>query len=494
MTSFFPFSLQLMPSISIKKSAPLAILLPLLTSVGFLGWIGFENGRRTADKLANQTMNGLSSQIDQKLQNFLNQPILINQINANAIQLNQFDLNKPDSFQKHFWSQMQLFKDVNGIQFGYESSGKLRGIVREKKQGKEILTYDAADSFDGKENTLYKYQVQLEGKRAEKAFDKFPNYLTRKRLWYIRAKEAQQATWTEIFKKRTSETVQLRLTAVHPVYSQDDKKLVGVLAVDFFLSQISEFLKTVNKDVKQIDSGKISSFILDEKGELVASSTESSKKPIFQDIKENSEKVQRLKASQSNDSLIKVTGIEIEKRFQGDFDKVKGQASDFKLTEGVSEPQRIKVQRFKNKNLDWLVVVIVPDQVFMESIQHTRNVALILAIGTVGFSIVLGLVVTRWLINPILQLNNAAEKIVSEEFDPDSLDSVTKRNDEIGELARVFQQMANVVYTREKSLKQQVEDLRSETDRAKKAAVAQQLTGNVDVQALLARSQKARLK
>jgi HAMP domain-containing protein len=468
-----------MPSFSIKKTAPFAILFPLLTCVGLLGWIGFENGRRTANKLADTTMNSLSNQIHDKLQSLISQPMFINQTNAEAIRLGHIDLNKPDSLLANFWSQMQVFKNVNGIQFGY-SAGQLRGIVRESKE--QTLTFDVVEN---NQNVLKKYNVEGKGNRAKEASRKIDNYFTQKRLWYIEGKKSQEPIWTEIFKKKASENVELRVTAVQSIYQQN--KLVGVLAVDFFLSQVSEFLKSI----KKFESNEILIFIVDQEGKLVASTTDSDRNPIFTDITESSDKIKRLKASQSNDRLIKVTGIELETHHQNSNNQNKDVS--FKLEKDVSEIQRVQVRHVRKENLNWRVVVVVPERIFMQSIHNTRYVAIILAVCTVGVSIVLGLWVTNWLINPILQLSNAAEKIVSEEFDANSLDLMTKRNDEIGELSRVFQQMANIVYTREKSLKQQVQDLISETDKAKKAAFAQQQTG-VDVQALLARSQYVREK
>ncbi|MEL7246701.1 MAG: histidine kinase, partial [Cyanobacteria bacterium J06573_2] len=67
-------------------------------------------------------------------------------------------------------------------------------------------------------------------------------------------------------------------------------------------------------------------------------------------------------------------------------------------------------------------------------------------------------------------------------------------SDEIGEFAAVFKEMSQEIFAREQSLKGKVEELRQETDQAKKVALASQLSGNVDVNTLLSRSQQARQK
>jgi len=50
----------------------------------------------------------------------------------------------------------------------------------------------------------------------------------------------------------------------------------------------------------------------------------------------------------------------------------------------------------------------------------------------------------------------AATAIKANAFQPESLDEVARRSDELGQLALVFQEMARQVYTREQQLQRQV--------------------------------------
>lgn len=62
----------------------------------------------------------------------------------------------------------------------------------------------------------------------------------------------------------------------------------------------------------------------------------------------------------------------------------------------------------------------------------------------------------------------AAVAIEAGIYDPESLDEVARRTDELGQLARVFQRMTRQVYAREQKLKQQVQEMRIEIDQIKK--------------------------
>ncbi len=73
-------------------------------------------------------------------------------------------------------------------------------------------------------------------------------------------------------------------------------------------------------------------------------------------------------------------------------------------------------------------------------------------------------------------ITRAAAAVEAGTFDLDSLNSVARREDSLGQLARVFQDMARQVYEREARLKQQVLELRIEIDDAKKARQVAEIT------------------
>lgn len=66
-------------------------------------------------------------------------------------------------------------------------------------------------------------------------------------------------------------------------------------------------------------------------------------------------------------------------------------------------------------------------------------------------------------------ITNAAAAVETGTFEISSLDGVAARKDELGQLARVFQKMTEQVKLREMQLKQQVQELKIEIDKSKKA-------------------------
>ena len=86
----------------------------------------------------------------------------------------------------------------------------------------------------------------------------------------------------------------------------------------------------------------------------------------------------------------------------------------------------------------------------------------------------------------------AAAAIQASAFEPESLDAVAARPDELGQLAQVFQEMARQVYRREQQLKQQVQQLRVEIDQERRAREVADITESEYFQQLLGKADDLR--
>ncbi len=475
--------------LSLKTTVPIVFLIPLVICVGMLSAIAIISGKNTAEKFKKQSMTAVNNQIKERLKNYLEEPNLINQINTDAIREGQLNLQNINILEKYFWRQAKLFKNVNGIQFGTEDV-RLRGIVREEKNK---LSFNVVDTSTKSENVVFK--ADDKGNRGEiRKPQNTEKYDPRERDWYKAALGKNKSTWTKVFAKKTSSKIQLRLSAVQPVYDKKSNKLLGVLAVDFFLNQIADFLKELSciPSTNKISTNKTGRtiFIVERSGKLIATSSASKEKPLFM---RKGNDIKRVTASDSRDLLIRDAAKKVRKKYSNWENIEPEQLLDFSYK---GETQIVKITPFDEYNLNWFVVLVVAEKEFMQSVQQTINTTIILGIGIFIFSILLVLLVTNWLIKPILRLNNAAKQIEDDSipFEPEKIEPIAQRSDEIGELAGMFKEMALQIFAREQSLNSKVEELRQESDQAKKAALASQLSGNVDVHTLLLRSQQARQK
>ena len=87
---------------------------------------------------------------------------------------------------------------------------------------------------------------------------------------------------------------------------------------------------------------------------------------------------------------------------------------------------------------------------------------------------------------------DAAGAVEAGTFENDSLNGVAARPDALGQLARVFQQMAREVRAREDRLKQQVQELRIEIDQVRQAKKVAEITSSDYFKDLRARADELR--
>src|SRR5215472_31141 len=86
----------------------------------------------------------------------------------------------------------------------------------------------------------------------------------------------------------------------------------------------------------------------------------------------------------------------------------------------------------------------------------------------------------------------AAAAIKANTFQPESLDEVAQRSDELGQLAQVFQEMARQVYAREQQLQRQMQQLRIEIDQERRAREVADITESEYFQQLLGKADELR--
>jgi DNA repair ATPase RecN len=75
-----------------------------------------------------------------------------------------------------------------------------------------------------------------------------------------------------------------------------------------------------------------------------------------------------------------------------------------------------------------------------------------------------------------MRVTAAAVAVEAGVYQPETLDEVAERTDELGQLARVFQRMERQVYSREQRLKQEVEELLIEVDKSRQARQVAEIT------------------
>jgi signal transduction histidine kinase len=211
--------------------------------------------------------------------------------------------------------------------------------------------------------------------------------------------------------------------------------LLGVVGSDVTLAELNDFLRTL----KVGETGK--SFIIERDGLLVASSSESL--PF-------TPQSERIPATELEDALIRATAgylqtgmplaqIESARQLEFDFD---------------GERQFLQITPWRDRHgLDWLIAVVIPEADFMAEIQANTRTTLALMLGALILTGLIGLLTARWVVHPILGLNQAAARLAGGDW---GQHLPTERHDELGQLANTFNGMAQQLRELFQNLEQKV--------------------------------------
>jgi sigma-B regulation protein RsbU (phosphoserine phosphatase) len=270
----------------------------------------------------------------------------------------------------------------------------------------------------------------MQGQRGEKSISFVPMYDPKQQMWYQNAARTQRTHWAvQVGKSNWSEIFSffgqtwLSVTQSKPLFKNG--KFLGVVAIDFTLTDLSRFLHELSI------SPRGQTFIMERDGKLIATSTQEK----LYSLSLIDKKVQRLVAYESQSLQIRQTAQFIQQNLPHIFQIQQATQFDYWLE---NERQWVKILPFSNDNLDWLIVVVVPEHDFTGEIDKNTRLTILSASVALLSSLLLSLLISHWVIRPISYLNQAAHHLAQRTW----TQLPVERTDELGELAHSFNRMA----------------------------------------------------
>ncbi|MEG4573133.1 ATP-binding protein [Microcoleus sp. N3A4] len=423
-------------------------VLQIVGAVGLVGYLSFRNGQKAVNNLASQLMSEVSLRVEQNLQVYLTTPHQINQTKLDAVKLGLLKMDNLSAWEKYLWRQVQLYPYIN-----YTSVSNEKGDYRSGEQmSNGSRTMNVIEKSTGL--NFYSYNTNERGDRTTVATI-VKNFNNRQHPAYKSAVKAGKPTWSSVYVSLLEPT--LIISALQPAYSEKNQ-LEGVLSAALRLDHFGRFLNSL----KVGKSGQ--TFIIDRQGTLLATST--TEKPF----RTKANKKQLFKVEESSNPFTQATAKYLTAQFQK-LDQI--QKSELLSFEIDKKRQFLKVLPFQDgKGLDWLIVVVVPEADFTKEIDANTRTAVLLCFAALGVAVAIGILTSRWVTNPISILNTAAKNIAKGEWDK-TVES--ERSDELGELAKSFNSMAQQLQQSFETLEHRVQERTAELAVAKdKAEVANQ--------------------
>ncbi|WP_416671907.1 hybrid sensor histidine kinase/response regulator [Egbenema bharatensis] len=370
-------------------------VLQIATAVGLTGYLSLRNGERAVNEVAAELRQETTARIQQRLDQYLAMPFLVNQSTLDAIELGLLDLTDLPTLQRYFCRQSQSFDPVNFVYYG-SAEGEFAGGGFPLGRSRPMQVHLVERS---QPELLRFYHSDAQGNPLQ-LVQETPNFVVQSRPWYVAAVESGQPTWGEIFTFQAFPT--MAIPASMPIYNSDGR-LQGVIANNFFLEQVSDFLQT-------LEIGRTGqTFIIERSGLLVASST------LDQPFLVEAGAAQRIDALTSSDTLLSATAHYLIEQF-GNFEQIH-QSTQLKF-QLDGQPQFLQVLPYQDgRGIDWLIVVVVPEADFMGTIQKNTQKTIALCMLALVVAILLGSRTSHWIAQPILRLNQSAKSLSRGEFD-----------------------------------------------------------------------------
>ncbi|MDZ8065989.1 MAG: ATP-binding protein [Nostoc sp. DedQUE08] len=377
---------------SLFKGVPLSgilvalFVLQILLAVGLTAYLSIGNGQKAINEVASELRHEVANRVEQNLQTYLATGRQVLGSNQNIINMGLLKIENLANWESYLIEQLKIFPDALAI----TASNEQEYLAVEKFNDRQFLLRKA-DKSTGYD--LYTYIIDSQGQRTQLP-EVIKNYDARSRPDYQTAVTAKKFSFSQIFTPRTEPT--LLISASLPIYNSQGE-LLGVNSTLTHLSQIGNLLQ----NIKVGKSGQI--FIIERSGLLVASSTNE------EPFRLQNGKPIRLAASQSGNSLTQATAKYLATKFSN-FDRIQGlQQLDFSLD---GKRQFLEVRPFEGEpNVNWLIIVAVPEADFMGQINRNIQTTIFLCLGALGLAIILGIVTARWITQPILHFSKATKDL-----------------------------------------------------------------------------------
>ena len=410
------FSASLSGKHSLRTVLIVAFVSQIIAAMGLTAWLLFYNGQRAVAELATQLRNESTARIQQHLKNHMAVPLLVNQLNAEAIRLGLLDLTDQVHLEGYLWNQIKQFDTLSYIAIATEQPI----YIGTHTPAENIIYLEILDKTT--QGHLEVWNTNVQGQRTERK-QVLNNYDPRTRPWYQAVAKAGKPIWSEVFVYFSGAGI--GISANHPIYNQQGH-LIAVASADITLTKISKFLHSLNVG----QHGQ--TFIMTRSGGLVATST--NEKPYI--INQTTQQAEPIKATSSRNALTSATVNYLMQQF-GDLKHINhNQQLSFRYQ---GELQFLQVVPFQDQwGLDWLIVVVVPETDFMETIHTNSQVVLLWFILALILAILIGIFTARWIVQPIQWLDSVAQQLAGGKWDQTL---PTERHDEIGNLAKSFSRM-----------------------------------------------------
>ena len=364
------------------------ISLLVLTAVPIVGYMHYRNRDATLE-LADEIMLYLSEAAIEKTAAYLRPASVMAEMSARLAELDGLALTAPSKLESHAIAVLRAHPQLAMFNMGDERGNFL---MPKKMDDGSIATKIIDRDVDPPVETWIYRDVHGAVVRTETTIGE-PDYDPRERSWYVGAKEANGAYWTDMYVLFTDQVPGIATS--YPV-TDAEGRLLGVFGLDIELGAVSTFLQALDSDRQGV------AFIFNEKGEAVAYPD------VSRIVVEESGDLRSALVEELGDPRVaqclrhyRATGAA---RFVFTIDNV-----DY-IGSVVNFPQ--------SSDKNWKIGMVVPQDAFIGGLRRTARNTLLISLGILLTAMLFARLLSRSISRPVTALVVEARAI--QDFDLDN--------------------------------------------------------------------------
>ncbi len=213
----------------------------LLATIAVVGIVSYVSGRDSAENLASQVLAQTAERIEDQVQGELAVALRQSVLGRTQILEGRVDPHDRASLSGYFLGAIAAYPQLSYLSWSLEATGDHVTVERERTG---VLSVVYLIREPDNRLSYHRYLVGADGSRTEiESVPDKPENDPRPRPYYVAAKQAGAATWTETYRFFTNRGLRSvpGVTRATPIMKPDGS-LLGVLSADFDMFTLSEFL------------------------------------------------------------------------------------------------------------------------------------------------------------------------------------------------------------------------------------------------------------
>lgn len=427
--------------VSIRVLLPLLMGLPVAVAAIVLVTLWSGQTSETARTLNAAEMAQIHGRIDERLASLLETPPRATRIQRGHILAGRRNRDDLRSWRGPLFEFAEAMDMISGISWG-DTTGRATWVFRYPgKLHPEFAIADAQTKLDNdspETGYVEEYSLDATGSIIDQVGG-YP-YDPRGRPWYVGAVMTGKPTYLDPYAwlNVDGQATTLGLPFVEPVFLEsgvegDERELIGVLAAEFSLEDLSAFLRTLEVG----EAGFV--LILDGRGRLIAHSLPKDQVPAIIEI-DGLPAVPV--ASQMSDTRIRDAANHVAREVaRQQAETISNDEMSGTITADIAgSPMLVRVSAYHNApGLDWRIITALPEAELLLPVAAARassdRASTAAFVLTVLFGLVMGLVATRPVSRLVREIGRVGGGELEERVEP----GVTR---ELGRIAEAVNTMA----------------------------------------------------